>query len=76
MMDDETKPETRWFDLRDYGATGDDVIADTRAYFAAIEAAKAAGGGIIKLMAGMVIDLTRGEVRQPHAGSAGGGDGE
>ena len=71
-MSDE-RPSTQWFDVRDYGATGDDVIADTRAYFAALAAAKAAGGGIVKLMAGMVIDLTRGEVRnnaqtQPHGG--------
>ena len=44
-----------WFNVRDYGATGDGVTDDTVAIQATIDAANTAGGGVIYFPAGIYI---------------------
>lgn len=44
-----------WFDVTDYGATGDGVTDDTAEIQAAIDAAEAAGGGVVYFPAGQYV---------------------
>ena len=43
------------FDVKNYGATGDGIMVETKAIQAAINAASAAGGGIVELPAGIYL---------------------
>jgi hypothetical protein len=43
------------FDVKNYGAAGDGVTTDTKAVQAAINAAGAAGGGIVEIPAGIYL---------------------
>lgn len=44
---------TRWFDIRDFGAAGDGHAIDSPAINHAIQAAAAAGGGVVRVPAGL-----------------------
>ena len=49
---------TREFNVRDYGAKGDGVAVDSPAINQAIDAAAAAGGGVVRLPAGTYLSYT------------------
>lgn len=51
----ETGPAQPFFDVRQYGATGDGKTLDTDAVNRAIDAAAAAGGGVVYLPAGIYL---------------------
>jgi hypothetical protein len=44
-----------WFDVRAHGALGDGVTDDSRAFQAALDAARAAGGGVVFVPAGTYV---------------------
>ncbi|TLM70023.1 MAG: right-handed parallel beta-helix repeat-containing protein, partial [Actinobacteria bacterium] len=47
-----------WFDVKSFGAVGDGLVDDTAALAAAVDAAKAAGGGVVWFPAGTYVSST------------------